>query len=642
MYLEALINTLDTSFQSSEFQDLQHDEANLDDSLLALSQLLGDFSNGFYRSLNLSVISGEYVSHPSFVQNLDSLTSKLSESYLVDQDSVEDLGANRLNDLIISCFRIYKSSIDQYRYLYAQVHREFTASDGIHSFDAIKNESFSGLHPSLHAVLGLASDFRSTNIALAINDHYPVVGPDKLRQLILIREELRDRSYGSDQVFRILLDKCTFLLRKLQFRYDLNKMKYQYMVDFVERELGTEDLVQDYFGEFDRITELHYDIDSRNRIQEFSHYYHISNGKYARRESLTYSDFHCIVKYQKHANPNWNKLIEICDRFKEEAAEIAESAFNKRAREITSNYFANNKLSAKIGIPGTGIDTVLNEISEIEFLQKETKVHNYFPFLKVCNYIIKELDILFSSGKKSEYADNFETIKKLLDHLREYESLLREKFKWCKEHRFLAFQLPYEECVQEITVNEERIKVFLASSFVLPINYPIVEKEISDISTQLSAYETISKFQSSISDDLSQIKNIKETIDKTDKRHIEILSVFAAIVLFVSSNIQIFTRTETVAQALRFMLVFGYVLVLFVVLIWLITRETVFSLRKIPWIHRIILILLFAATIASFHLSSDIFTDDKSRSAIKKDSISRVYIDSLIQVRVNKALKGKK
>lgn len=618
MYLDTLINTFDTSFQSSEFQNLQHDEANLDESLLALSQHLGDFSNAFYRDLNLSVISGEYVNHPAFDEKLNLLTSKLSVNYLVDQQTVEDLGANRLNDLIISCIKIYKSSIDQYRYLYTKVQREFIASDGIHSFDAIKNESLSSLHPSLHGVLGLAKDFHSTNIALAINDHYPAVNQDRLRQLILIREDLRHRSYGSDLVFRILLDKCTFLLRKLHFRYKLNKVKYQYMVDFVERELGTEDLVQDCFEGFDNITEIHYDVDSGERIQEFSHYYHISNGKYSKNEVLTYSDFHCIAKYQKHANFNWNKVIGICDRFNDGIVDTTESAFNKRAREITLNYFANNRLSAKINVPNATIDVILNEITEIDFLQRETKVHNYFPYLKVCNYIVRELDVLFSTGKKNEYADNFEKIKRLLSQLKEYEIILRDKFRWCEEHSFLPFQLPYEECVRTITVNEEPISVFLASSFVLPINYLSVQKEIAEISTQLRDYETMSKFQSSISDDLSQIKNIKDTIDKTDKRHIEILSVFAAIVLFVSSNIQVFTRTETVAQALRFMLVFGYVLVLFIVLIWLITRETVFSLKKIPWIHRIILILLSVATAASFHLSSDVFEDGKDRSANKK------------------------
>ena len=84
--------------------------------------------------------------------------------------------------------------------------------------------------------------------------------------------------------------------------------------------------------------------------------------------------------------------------------------------------------------------------------------------------------------------------------------------------------------------------------------------------------------------------DIKNRMEKADRRSIEILGIFAAIVLFSAGGIQIFRfENITIVDAFKFMLCFSYSLVLFIFLIWLITRE---NIRSVTWIHRIFFIAL--------------------------------------------------
>jgi hypothetical protein len=110
------------------------------------------------------------------------------------------------------------------------------------------------------------------------------------------------------------------------------------------------------------------------------------------------------------------------------------------------------------------------------------------------------------------------------------------------------------------------------------------------------------EIRENISKDKKEIKTLRSDMDNTDKRSIEILSIFAAIVLFIAGDIQLFTKMTDSILAIKFMFLFGFVLATFVLLIWFITRTDGFRFRNLGKIHFAIMTFFFLGFVFCFGL----------------------------------------
>ena len=168
-----------------------------------------------------------------------------------------------------------------------------------------------------------------------------------------------------------------------------------------------------------------------------------------------------------------------------------------------------------------------------------------------------------------------------------------ENYEWCKDKNFLSFQLPANEC----KIKYAEYNIFLSSSFVLPINYEKILRELTELSRKLEKYKTLFEVHENLKSEKTIIKELRENIEKNDRRSIEILGIFAAIVLFTSSSVQIFSiKGVDFKQALKFMLCYSYSLTLFIFLIWLITRE---NIKSVTTIHKIFFFALAITAVIS-------------------------------------------
>ncbi|WP_254562880.1 hypothetical protein [Dyadobacter diqingensis] len=624
MYLSAIQSSFSDPFSSG--LDPLTNSQNTENKIVATTNLLLSFSEDFYKNLNLSLISGEYIREPEFLNNLESTLQLFSPSYYFDQSVTDDESVNQLNNLIISAFKIYSYSLRNYKHFHSNVTRDYNSIDTSIRFNAIKSMRFDNMPASLASVVDQAHEFRTINIKLAEYDHHISARPNILKELVLLSHNLKERSQESNIIYSILLDKCVFLLQKISYRYKQSEQNFLYAIDFVERELNDENLDQYFFQDFSVITKLHYDVDNGVSSRDFTSTLNTALRNYQNNQNLTYENFHCIVKKYKILNVSESKLIEISDKFTSHFSFQSEEIndFDKRAYEITKNYIFNNRFSVLTNIDHIPFSELLKEINNIDFLQQETKVFNYFPYLKICQHLTKQLDSLLEPGRQSKYDENFEKIIYYFKYLRQFQEILKKNFDWCKDRNFSPYQMPISECTRTVERDEHQVQVFLASSIVLPIDYERVQKDVATVTSDYIKLETISKVQSSILVDIKKIQDIKETIEKTDKKHIEILSVFAAIVLFVSSNIQVFNKTETIEDALRFMLIFAYVMILFIIIIWMITRESSFAIKKIPWIHWILIAGLAISTIYALVISTPTINSKAINSRV----------DSLVNVRL--------
>src|SRR5690606_28075665 len=99
----------------------------------------------------------------------------------------------------------------------------------------------------------------------------------------------------------------------------------------------------------------------------------------------------------------------------------------------------------------------------------------------------------------------------------------------------------------------------------------------------------------------NQMRQIRKEVEKIDRRAIEIIGGFSAIVLFDSGRIQIFSIDGIIiTDGLNWMLLFSYSLILFIFLIWLITRDglAIKGLSVIHWAFLGGLILLWAVSLS--------------------------------------------
>ena len=124
---------------------------------------------------------------------------------------------------------------------------------------------------------------------------------------------------------------------------------------------------------------------------------------------------------------------------------------------------------------------------------------------------------------------------------------------------------------------------FCLSSFVLPVDYEKEDRIVEDLSTEYSklcasveARKTVNRIYSeykdsnkTINDDIKSLKesnkteaeNLKKQVTTDLKENqrtvIEILSVFAAIVIFASGSIQVLSKSSDVLMAGKYMLLFS-------------------------------------------------------------------------------------
>ena len=161
---------------------------------------------------------------------------------------------------------------------------------------------------------------------------------------------------------------------------------------------------------------------------------------------------------------------------------------------------------------------------------------------------------------------------------------------------FIPFRPDFKGCLSSVDVGtDETLNIFLSTAFIVPIDYNTRNGKITELEANLVRYKsTLESFLTSkryteekllevnrILDahkiNLKEDFNLSAKVIKSDvgeelknaqRSNIQILSIFAAIVIFASSTIQIFTQTETVRDAAIFMLMFALSIAALFMLIW--------------------------------------------------------------------------
>ncbi len=218
-----------------------------------------------------------------------------------------------------------------------------------------------------------------------------------------------------------------------------------------------------------------------------------------------------------------------------------------------------------------------DDIPEIEgYLKKalsllnKYKIKNYYPYRKFTQHFTE----IISSETISD--NDFHTYyAKIEDSL----EMFQLHMDWCKHFGFVTFLAnPHSNMHKvEYFIDEEKIEheISIVSGNTDPIDYNFEKREFEKYKMALSQIEQRRKLHKEVKnlkntyDSIdSKINDTKEKLKDSEKNSIQILGIFSAIVLFTTGSISFFKENMvTPAQSVAFILGYGFVLVLFIIVL---------------------------------------------------------------------------
>jgi hypothetical protein len=477
--------------------------------------------------------------------------------------------------------------------------------------------------------------------SLALKDVFKLVYIDfflsfnienQIPNLLIIRDKLQSKEFKrvlSNEGFirNLLVEKCNLLINKIE---KANNRKYKFLFDGYEylEHKNIENLDQ-YIVDFNDKGQL----DALNLVIQ-------------RKGSAMWSfkDYYVRMKVLKERTQSTIDAQNIYESF--DKLEDISSSFDRWAHSISKVFLYNNYISLVLSDESINLDRIKATYIEVCASHENVGIRNYFPFLKISQTIIMLINQKVSTITLDE-------INKHTELLEQSNKSLRASYEWSKAHLNWAFQPSFDECRCEIN----GVVIFTASGYSTPVDYSYVEGQIQKVKEDSAI---VKGFSSTLILNDKILEKSKETADakieelqkenrELLKKNVEVLSIFAAIVLFVVGNIQLFIQLTTLKSALMFMLVFAYVISMFVLLIRLTTRNYPDVRKGISWIkvlkfnlfESIHLGLMVVATVAILFIlffSKDIILANKDNSKEKDGKVMvdiRNHADPMIQNHAN-------
>lgn len=402
-----------------------------------------------------------------------------------------------------------------------------------------------------------AIDFIGFVLALSNIDHFFVATQENRQTLIFLHKGLEDKIKVENEdlktIYGALLDKCNFLLKKIFYDTDLKRRYYideeSYDVDVISQ---NHILLKDLSAKYDFLyNKKDTRIDFNRNIWDYQ--------KNCINKSSKASELVLLMKHYKKDNVSEQQASNLLQSFNDLYSKIynqkVKSDFNLLALNTIKNYLYNSRFAIRLLSDNYGVERLRCDVQELENIQIETHIHNYFPFYCALKFLGEKI-----SKELVEEKNNVDYIENEIEY---YKTLL-DKFQgalnWCSRNRYYPFQLLLNEC----TITDNNITVFVASSFARPIDYEKLQKKESEFSLK---YDFL-KYQLEITKEKIEILTVKSDIKNIEKKNFEYLGIFIAIITFLFASIPTFSSSKlTLQDSLLSIIALGAVLTIFILLL---------------------------------------------------------------------------
>lgn len=532
-----------------------------------------------YKALNLSAVSGEYVNKTDFEKIIEDISNKAGEIITLLPDQVAEEESKTLMNTV-NCIRrdlsLYKFQVHLFWKSVTSPRARFVDYDIINDDNAeIKDDNIQDIE--------LLSDIFHANLNLVLIDREFSFHEPLFRYLNRVYHKLQvyDTKIETNYI-DILLHKCRILLAKFNYKDNIDSLlqSYNYYKGRDEKVAMSVD------GSISKLLREIYTKDVKEYKRTISKLYRESIDAYS-----SFFDFFIKCHYFKNIAENETLLLDLINRFKSFKEDIT-NPFDKKNADSCLNFLNNCRLSFVLKQENTTSTTVWHETGKIRSVQELTDIKNYFPFLKIAEWYSTYL---------SKQIEKIEDANDLMIDLHSFEECLTRAEEYLIDSKdiagcFIPFKPSFQECLEDYELKTgESAKIFISSSYVVPVDYEKEEKRIEKLQSDLIKLKAIIEAKKSIDSIILKLRDdnksvqeevqslkeysIKKTKKITDtvqadlkenqKNNIQILAIFAGIVIFASGTIQIFKGASNVKDATIFMLLFASALSIITLSIWL-------------------------------------------------------------------------
>lgn len=570
-----------------------------------------EYGTNIFNLLNSSVLVGEFVGYSNFeneISQVQAIATGYINIYPTNPDIAEEFGefaCINLTKAIVEAVKIYYELYEKAKIKFGDKEEffigEFYSFDNFASHQIINSDS---------NWKGELSSFFS-NVGVSLLDL--ILTPDESDYIRL--QALHNYCDDGISVLNPLIStKCRFLKAKWLLRFQLTVQLTPVNIFRGKlNKLNTEEILSEEIAPWASYIKNHYEVDGLPSKRLFN------VKSYQNFMAMSLFDIHRHIKYYKDIQPNYERLVEIKRTLTLRRNQIADTRnhhlnFDVFAYNIALSYSLNNCLSVIVSKQANWdkIDDVEILYKEIQQVQDDTKINNFFADFKYLKFLVQLLQHEFDNKRVLDDTTRARRIiSKCQDIIKNYETNVR----WSERYLNYVYCLPYKEClINCIEVNGIN-KIFIASSFVLPISEKKYIEDFNNLSNSLNKYSSSLEIFESVEED---IKNSR----KSQWKQIEIIGIFTAIISFVASSLPTLTFVKDISQAFLFVFALGVSLVLFVSLLMIVGRTSFHKIRHVlPWTISLVLFAILAWGTLSY-TSRNIATKDEIKNLNKSDSIT--------------------
>lgn len=583
-----------------------------------------------YKNFNYSLLSGEYISNSNIENDITLINTKISEVL-----NVSDLFSSfKLQNHISEFSSAVNIALSLYKTFIETIKNEYSEERVEHLFSYSNSFAQGTARQSL-----LPSDTKklrtyfSENINLSILDHFFSSEDIQFKRLFKIEKNIDSLSIAEfNAITKAIKLKIQFLEHKWKIRkQETNPSPIHYIdegevTSLEDFKFKNKDL--DYWCS---LIIRHYEIFVNNWDYEIKK----NTKSFINNElkDLRIIQIHQLIKYYKDVKKSYSKLTNISDYFLKKTD--AKNFYDKYAQGVDSNYALNNKFSLFLESQ-QDVDLIKKEFEDVK---QKTKGNNKNFFIEY-KYLEKILQLINNHSKSLDNLDFLHKYQKWINV--DCKEILDDYFtnkEWSKTKYNYIFVLPYEE--SKIDISDLGITklpfIFISSSFVLPKINNDIENKYNEIRQKYKGLVFQMDSISRLKNDLEDVKELKNELDRRDIKSIEIISIFTAIITFVLSSIPAYKFIENVWQSFLFMISLASSLGVFVLLILFATRG--FKKNWIGWVYFIIFLLLSTAgygILINIERRDVVIDRDLSKDI---DSITLKKVDSILSTKVNSPYK---
>lgn len=520
--IEQIVRIYKETFQLGWIDGYDWNQDNSSQSSETVIDKLKTFEETVFNLFAQSVLSGEYLIKWNYAQTLDSLFELLNNGELYDEEE------NKYKTVAIQFFNslIYELSaiIRDFRHLLTTLNNKYEYRPTKYIVNAYKRR---------RDFITSTNFGRLYDILISITriDHFLSNDKRTISDLIIyhteLSKELENKNLNNNTILAlsIINEKCLFLLKKLLI--DDNQV-FDFMIDFEHKQYDTRNFKLKYFSEIDKRFDFY-----RSDVYQNEPFGDELDYK-AHQQSLPFGQFTLLMKYYLDSPKTRrvqidNILKDFDESYNALSIHLTKRPIDRYALGTLKNFMYNCRFSFMMRESSYTLKQLEEGLEDIIGIQEQTGIYNYYPYKKAFEKAL----LLFDNNK---FLDKIE----LYDYKRFFELCITkfsEAINWCRTNYFYPIQNTYRECLVRVAGFGV---VFMASTYSRPVRYEKLRDDLNTFKSKVLFIEN----EISLREEKKELSILKEDINNSRSKEIEILSVFTAVITFLFGTIGFFADNK--------------------------------------------------------------------------------------------------